>query len=110
MPAYMIVTAKIADRDAFINGYGMAAGKLVERFGGKYVLRGPGAKLLEGGFGTNGLEGGASMVISEWRDMAAAEAFWNSPDYAEVKKLREGIADCQVLLIEAAKINDPING
>ncbi|MBY0306652.1 MAG: DUF1330 domain-containing protein [Sphingomonas sp.] len=100
MPAYMIVTAKIADRDAFINGYGMAAGKLVEQFGGKYVLRGPGATLLEGDFGD-----GASMVISEWRDKAAAEAFWNSPDYAEVKKLREGIADCQVLLIEAAKIN-----
>lgn len=100
MPAYMIVTAKIADRDAFINGYGMAAAKLVEQFGGKYVLRGPGATLLEGDFGD-----GASMVISEWRDKAAAEAFWTSPDYAEVKKLREGIADCQVLLIEAAKIN-----
>lgn len=100
MPAYMIVTAKIADRDAFINGYGRAAGKLVEQFGGKYVLRGPGATLLEGNFGD-----GASMVISEWPDKAAAEAFWNSPEYAAVKKLRDGIADCQVLLIEAAKIN-----
>jgi uncharacterized protein (DUF1330 family) len=100
MPAYMIVTAKIADRDAFINGYGMTAGKLVEKFGGKYVLRGPGATLLEGGFGD-----GASMVISEWPDRAAAEAFWHSPEYAEAKKLRAGIADCQVLLIEAAKIN-----
>jgi uncharacterized protein (DUF1330 family) len=100
MPAYMIVTAKIADRDAFIQGYGMAAAKLVERFGGKYVLRGPGAELLEGGFGD-----GASMAISEWPDKEAARAFWNSPEYAEAKKLREGIADCQVLLIEAAKIN-----
>ncbi len=100
MPAYMIVTAKISDREAFINGYGAAAGALVERFGGKYVLRGPGATLLEGSFGE-----GASMVISEWADKAAAEAFWNSPEYAEVKKLREGIADCQVLLIEGAKIN-----
>jgi len=110
MPAYMIVTAKIRDREAFINGYGKAAAALVERFGGKYVLRGPGATLLEGDFGANGLDGGASMVISEWRDRAAAEAFWNSPDYAEAKKLREGIADCQVLLIEAPKINSDING
>ena len=100
MPAYMIVIAKIKDRDAFINGYGAAAGKLVEAFGGKYVLRGPGAELLEGDFGD-----GASMVISEWPDKAAAKAFWNSPQYAEVKKLREGIADCQVLLIEAPTIN-----
>jgi uncharacterized protein (DUF1330 family) len=101
MPAYMIVTAKIADREAFINGYGAAAGKLVEKFGGKYVLRGPGAELLEGSFGD-----GASMVISEWPDKSAAKAFWNSPDYAEAKKLRAGVADCQVLLIEATRIND----
>jgi len=98
--AYMIVTARISDREAFIHGYGAAAAALVERFGGKYVLRGPGAELLEGAFGD-----GASMVISEWPDKTAAKAFWNSPEYSEAKKLREGIADCQVLLIEAAKIN-----
>ena len=100
MTAYMIVTARISDREAFIHGYGAAAAALVERFGGKYVLRGPGAELLEGAFGD-----GASMVISEWPDKTAAKAFWNSPEYSEAKKLREGIADCQVLLIEAAKIN-----
>jgi len=100
MPAYMIVTAKIADRDAFVQGYGAAAGALVEKMGGRYVLRGPGAELLEGDFGD-----GASMVISEWRDKDAAKAFWNSDEYQEVKKLRDGIADCQVLLIEGAKIN-----
>tara|TARA_R110000765_G_scaffold59786_3_gene115953 strand:+ start:1937 stop:2242 length:306 start_codon:yes stop_codon:yes gene_type:complete len=101
MAAYMIVTAKIKDRDAFISGYGAAAGALVEKFGGKYVLRGPGAQLLEGDFGD-----GASMVISEWPDKEAATAFWNSPEYAEAKKLREDIADVQVLLIESPKIND----
>lgn len=100
MTAYMIVTAKITDREAFISGYGAAAGALVEKFGGKYVLRGPGAELLEGGFG-----GGASMVISEWPSKEAARAFWNSPEYAEAKKLRADIADCQVLLIEAPRIN-----
>lgn len=100
MSVYMIVIAKIADRDAFISGYGTAAAKLVERFGGKYVMRGPGAELLEGDFGD-----GASMVISEWPDKAAAKAFWESPDYAEAKKLRKGVAECQVLLIEAPRIN-----
>ena len=100
MTAYMIVTAKIADRDAFINGYGAAAGALVAQFGGKYVLRGPGAQLLEGDFGD-----GASMVISEWPSLEAARRFWNSPEYDEARKLREGIADCQVLLIEAPTIN-----
>jgi uncharacterized protein (DUF1330 family) len=100
MPAYMIVTAHIADRDRFIAGYGRAAAALVERFGGRYVLRAPGAQLLEGAFGD-----GASMVISEWPDKAAALAFWNSPDYAEAKTLRDGVADVQVLLIEAPSIH-----
>ncbi|MFN2098540.1 DUF1330 domain-containing protein [Altererythrobacter sp. MF3-039] len=99
MPAYMIVTAKISDRDAFIQGYGSKAGALVEQFGGKYVLRGPGAQLLEGDFGD-----GASMVISEWPDKEAALEFWNSPEYAEAKALRQDISQCQVLLIEAPSL------
>ena len=57
------------------------------------------AQLLEGDFGD-----GASMVISEWPDRAAALAFWNSPEYAEAKTLRKGVAECQVLLIEADTI------
>ena len=100
MPAYMIITARIADRAAFISGYGPAAAKLVAQFGGCYVLRGPGATLLEGDFGD-----GASVVISEWPDREAALAFWNSPEYAAVKQLRAGIAEVQVLLIEAPRIN-----
>jgi len=99
MAAYMIVTAKISDREKFVSGYGKSAGGLVEQFGGHYILMGPGAELLEGEFGS-----GASMVISEWPDKESAKRFWNSPEYAEVKKLREGIADCQVLLIEAPAI------
>jgi uncharacterized protein (DUF1330 family) len=99
MPAYMIVAAHIADREAFISGYAPAAARLVERFGGRYVLRAPGALCLEGAFGD-----GASLVISEWPDRAAALAFWNSPEYAEVKAMRAGLADVQVLLIEAPRI------
>lgn len=99
MPAYMIVTASIKNRDKFISGYGAAAGELIEKFGGRYILRGPGAELLEGDFGD-----GASMVISEWPDKETAKKFWNSPEYSEIKKLRADIADCQVLLIESTKI------
>ena len=99
MSAYMIVTAIVHERDTFIREYGIPAGKLVEQFGGKYLLKGPGAELLEGDFGAGG-----AMVISEWPDKAAALRFWNSPEYAEVKKARQGLADVQVLLIEAPTI------
>ncbi|MEM7779434.1 MAG: DUF1330 domain-containing protein [Pseudomonadota bacterium] len=100
MPAYMIVTAAIHDREAFIQGYGAAAAELITQFGGEYLLRGPGAELLEGDFGE-----GASMVISKWPDREAAKAFWNSAEYAEAKKLREGLADVQVLLIDGPDIS-----
>ncbi len=96
----MIVLAKIADREAFIEGYGKAAAALLERHGGRYLLRAPGVALLEGDWGD-----GASAVISEWPDMAALHAFWNSPDYTEIKKAREGIAECRVWAIEAPKIH-----
>ncbi|MFN3989511.1 MAG: DUF1330 domain-containing protein [Erythrobacter sp.] len=99
MPAYMIVTAKVHDREQFIAGYGAAAAALIPQFGGEYLLRGPGAECLEGSFGE-----GASMVISKWPDRAAARAFWNSPEYAEAKKLREGLAEVQVLLIDGPDI------
>ncbi|MEE4209451.1 MAG: DUF1330 domain-containing protein [Parvularcula sp.] len=91
----MIVTAAIHDRDEFISGYGAAAATLIGEFGGEYLLRGPGAECLEGDFGD-----GASMVISKWPDRTAIKRFWNSPEYAEAKKLREGIADVQVLVID----------
>jgi uncharacterized protein (DUF1330 family) len=92
----MIVLAKIADREAFIGGYGKAAAALIERHGGRYLVRAPGVQLLEGDWGD-----GSSAVISEWPDMAALRGFWDSPEYAEIKTLRDGIADCRVWAIEA---------
>jgi uncharacterized protein (DUF1330 family) len=44
---------------------------------------------------------GASVVVSEWPDKAAALRFWNSPEYAEAKALRAGLADVSVLLVES---------
>lgn len=98
MAAYMFISAIIKDRDAFIQGYSKATAPLVEKFGGRYVMRGPGATLLEGDFGDGG-----SVVISEWPNKQAALDFWNSPEYQEAKKLRADISDCQVLLVEGPK-------
>ena len=98
MRAYMIILAKISDRDAFITGYSKATAPLVKKHGGKYIMRAPGGTLLEGAWGE-----GASVAISEWPNRAAIENFWNSPEYAEAKALRRGIADVQVLVIDAPK-------
>lgn len=95
MAAYMIVLAVVHDRQRFLESYAVEAARLVEAFGGHYILRGPGATTLEGS-----LAEGHSVAISEWPDLEAAQRFWNSPEYREVARLREGICDAQVLLIE----------
>ena len=95
MSAYLIVLAKVHDRERFLAGYATEAAKLVEQFGGHYLFRGPGATSLEGS-----LSDGHSVVISAWADRAAVERFWNSPEYREVAKLREGICDVEVQLVE----------
>ena len=97
MPAWLIVTAHVHDRARFMAGYAPAAAALVERFGGRYVIRAPGAVQLEGEGGA-----GASVVVSEWPDKAAALRFWNSDDYAAIRQLREGVASASVLLVESA--------
>ncbi len=99
MAAYMIILARVDDRERFLAGYAAEAGALVERCGGKYVLRAPGGICLEGSIGDD-----RSVVISEWPDMETARAFWDSAEYQDIKKLREGICDVEVVLVEAPTI------
>lgn len=94
MSAFLVIAAHVHDRERFMSGYGPAAAALIKRFGGSYVVRRPAAELLEGKHFD-----GASVVVSEWPDRDAALRFWNSPEYAQVRKLREGIADVNVLLV-----------
>ena len=40
------------------------------------------------------------IVVSEWPSMQAAQDFWNSPEYEELKNLRAGAAEIDVYLCE----------
>ena len=96
---YMIVIGDIHDRQAFLEGYAKVVPSLVEKFGGRYILKGAGGKFLENGWCDN-----PSALVSEWPSRAAAQRFWDSPEYAEAAKLREGIGTFQVLLIDSAPV------
>ena len=97
MAAWLVVTAKLKDREAFMAcGYSQLATQVLEAFGGRYIVRAPGASVLEG----EGVEG-ASVVVSEWPDRASALKFYNSPEYTEAKRLREGLADINVMVVGA---------
>ena len=100
MPAYMIIHATIRDREKFMSGYAPAAAKLVERFGGRYLLMARDAEVL-----TGDMDPGASVVISQWPDKETAMRFWRSDEYAEVKRSREGIAEVRVVLVEGPPVS-----
>ena len=94
MAAYMIVLARISDRDRFLSDYARPAALLGARFGGEYVVRSPKTATLEGPLGE-----GWSSVISKWPDRSAVDRFWSSPEYAAMKSARAKLADCHVLVV-----------
>lgn len=93
MGAFMIIQAKLTDPEGFVE-YAKRAPALIEKWGGRYrVMRGE-VEQLEGETDNR------KIVVSEWPSMDRAREFWNSDEYQELKKVREGTADIQVYLVE----------
>ena len=89
MSAYLIVQIKLlADRHQ-LAPYRDAVGPCAAKFGGRYIVA--------GGVDVETLEGkqhdGRSLVIFEFPSVEAIHAFWMSPDYIAIKKLREGLVE-----------------
>ena len=95
-PAYMLVLGKVHDRAAFGTGYVAKLPPLYARFGGEYLAVGRGVEVLEGDYAPE------SFVIGKWPSMDAAQAFWTSPEYDELRRARidNGWGEFDVLLIE----------
>lgn len=93
MAVFMIVQARISDPTKFA-AYTAVVPALVTRFGGRYRVLGGATTVLEGRWPE------VKTVVSEWPDRAAAEAFWNSPEYRAACALREGAGEFNVVLID----------
>ena len=85
MTAYFIVQGTVSDEAKF-QKYREVVIPFIAKFGGKLVARRAKVEVLEGEHDQR------PVVMFEFRDMEAIHAFWNSPDYIPIKKLREGIA------------------
>ncbi len=91
MPAYMMVQIRVITLGQGLSDYRDAVGPLSRKFGGRYLVAGRAkVEVLEGA------HDGRSLVIFEFPSLEAIHSFWNSPAYAEVKKLREGLAELDV--------------
>ncbi|MCG2645776.1 MULTISPECIES: DUF1330 domain-containing protein [Bradyrhizobium] len=89
MPAYFIVQNTIKD-EAQYQKYVQAVVPFIASFGGKLAARRAKVEVLEGEHDQR------PVVMFEFPDMEAIHAFWNSPDYVPIKKLREGIATMNI--------------
>ncbi len=89
MAAYFIVQSTVSN-EAQYQRYRDAVVPLIERFGGKFVVRGGKVELLEGH------HDGRRMVVFEFPSMDAIHEFWNSPAYGPVKAIRQGAATLDI--------------
>ena len=85
MSALLIVQAAVTHRDAY-KAYQAAVQPLVESCGGRLKATGVNLEVLEGA------HDGRRLIVFEFPSMDAIRAFWTSPQYTEVKQLRQGAA------------------
>ena len=102
MPAYLIVEIAIHDTDRY-ERYKHLAPPSIAAYGGTYLSRGGATTALEGTWTPE------RFVILEFPDADTARRWWDSPEYAAAKALRQSCAETKMLLVEG-KPFDPASG
>lgn len=97
MPAYFVVQGTISDQARF-QKYREVVVPFIAGFGGRLVAVNGKVDVLEGEHDTR------PVVMFEFPDMEAIHAFWDSPDYVPIKKLREGAATLNVWAFPGANL------
>jgi uncharacterized protein (DUF1330 family) len=93
MTAYLIANIEVTDAEAF-ERYRAAVPPVIAAHGGRYIVRGGEKHALEGDMALR------RLVILEFPSLAAARAFYDSPDYAPLLALRLASTRSQVVLVE----------
>ena len=93
MAAYFIVNLDIRDAERF-EAYRRGVAPLVERFGGRYLVRGGELHPVEGDLGLK------RLVVLEFPSSEAARRFYGSPEYAPLLRLRQESAASGIVLVE----------
>lgn len=96
MPAYLIVKVSVDD-PAKLKAYQEATPPIIAKYKGKFIVRGGATETLEG------LEDKRRTVILEFPGLAEAKTYYHSPEYAEARKLREGIGSFEVMIVDGYK-------
>jgi len=92
-PAYMVADARSSDPERMVE-YRRLAQIAVEKFGGRYLVRGSPYETLEGSWQPQ------RLVVLEFPSMDAAKMFYDSPEYVAARAARAGVSDFDMLLAE----------
>jgi uncharacterized protein (DUF1330 family) len=93
MSAYIIVEVEVKDPIKY-EDYKKLTPATLAVYGGKFIVRGGKGELLEGD------KQPERIVILEFESVEKAKAWWSSPEYSEVKKLRHATANSRMIVIE----------
>lgn len=93
MAAYMIAQLTVTDPEGF-EAYRQAVPPVIAAHGGRYLARGGAVTTLEGA------PVGPRIIVLEFPDRAAAEGFYNSPEYQEILPLRLNTASGSVVIVD----------
>ena len=92
-PVYVIVDLEVTDRQRFAE-YVQGHRASVERFGGRFLVRGGNPEPLEGDW-----EPGR-VVVQRWPNVEAFRRWYDSEEYRPWKELRQRSASANVVLVE----------
>ena len=93
MSAYVIVEIDIIDPVGY-EEYKKLAGATVEKYGGKYIVRGGRAETLEGDWNPK------RIVLLEFESMQRAKDWLNCEEYREPRKMRHRTAETKMIVVE----------
>jgi uncharacterized protein (DUF1330 family) len=101
MAAYVIANLNIRDAKAYTT-YREQIRKVIEKFGGRFLVRGNKHECLEGTWTPT------RLVLLEFPDMASLKRWYASPDYAPLIELRQRTAYTDVVALEGVTAEDLI--
>jgi uncharacterized protein (DUF1330 family) len=95
MAAYVIVQIVVEDPVVY-EQYRAMAPPSIAAYGGRYLVRGGRSEILEGAWQPG------RLVVLEFSSPDQARAWWDSPEYAPAKALRQRCAQTEMLLVDGA--------
>ena len=93
MTAYAILDIEIHDIEPYMR-YMACVKPLIEQFGGRYLVRGGEFEVIEGDCQP------ARLVLLEFPDWDAIEAFYQSAGYRALKQLRESCSNTNMIAVQ----------